>query len=159
LDCISVTSVPVAVILQAGVDVSEYLAYPTSLDADASTPEHLDLLTGLNTPTSTTLEYLLQDGQTLNVFEAFLFLSANGAPTEAYTVAPQMGPFLPWAASTAGGLPLPADPVKQLAFNVMDNILLYEHKPAQKRSGQQWWAAGQTAIQCAPFPGGGVPCR
>jgi len=153
LDCISVTSVPVAVILQAGVNVSESLAYPTSLDADASTPETLPLWAG-----DTTLEYFLYDGATKNFFEAFLFPVTDGGPTEAYTAAPVAGPFLPWTGTTT--LPLPAIPEKQLAFTVMYQTLAYERAPRPaadppgKRAGQQWWIDDKTgkAVLYGPFP-------
>jgi hypothetical protein len=152
LDCISVTSVAVAVILQAGADVAESLAWPTSLDADASTQETLRLW-----ERDTTLEYFLYDGSTLNWFEAFLVLLEEGDATEAYTAAPIAGPFPPWAGPTT--LPLPGDPLKQLAFTVMYQTLVSERTPRQsgppgRRAGEQWWIdnVSDKAVMRGPFP-------
>jgi len=127
LDCWSRTGIGIVQVLMTGIDASIDAAYPTT-DSDATKQETRD-------SEAQVLGYLLDDGSTKNVFEAYLMLFQDGQAIEAYTFLPLYGPLPPWTADVQGAPP-PAN--GQLAFEVMYNELKHERTGAQN-SGQQWW--------------------
>jgi hypothetical protein len=151
LDCLSLTAIAVVQLLQAGVDSDELFAYPTT-DGDATIQEQ-------RASETESLKYYLNDGVTVNLFEAFAVLnlgSGGSCPTlgDTYTYYPLFGPLCPWTASLTG---LPSTTAGQLAFEVMYTELAAEQSsPQNSQSGQQWWMYTSTITQSSasavPFP-------
>jgi len=142
LDCYSLTAIGAVQLLQAGIDVSVAVAYPTT-DGDATTQESQDDPQTSNQTDA--LEYYLQDGVTLNLFEAFLTLNQSGQAVDAYLFFPVAGPLQPWQSPPVDGLP--STGIGQLAFRVIYQELAFERSlPQNPQSGQQWWINNSTGL-------------
>jgi len=131
-DCISLSEIAFVQILQAGVDAGLQFAFATT-DADATSVESQGQFVNL--------DFFPGGGINPNLFEAFLTVNAGGVPTEAYMLAPLVGP-----------LSVATDPIanhpyvnglsnlKRLAFAVIYNELKID-------SSEQWWYNDSTGMK------------
>jgi|GEM_PF-2027668 len=141
LDCLNLAAIGAVQLLEAGIDVGLFAAYPTT-NGDATFPK--SQFDPQNINQTDTLKYYLNDGVTRNIYEGFLTLNQGSQAVSAYTFMPTMGPLAPWTSPVDG---LPSTTAGQLAFQVMYRELLNERNNSQNsKSGQQWWINNSTGL-------------
>jgi hypothetical protein len=177
-DCISLSTITMALLQQAGVSAYGSYAFATT-DFDATGGKSL---VDANGKAFEWLDWYPSSGNGAQAFEAYVFLCSGGTAVEADTLYPLEGPYvaLPFPGlsfSTTSDAcappppPMPGAPVvpwappppERLALSVIFNILLLEQNPpvgwpavVPPMGGRQWWVDGEeppVPIQGpVPFP-------